>query len=142
MASRRAVSWLLLGLAALACGRPEAPRAIVWDREPCAHCHMLISDPAFAAELETADGDLLAFDDPGCLLAYVAEHGGSARRIWFHHSKEDRWIPGERVAFVRVSPTPMGYGLAAVDAGTPGALSLEEAETVVASRDAARMAPP
>jgi copper chaperone NosL len=133
--------WLLLALAALGCGGPEAPRAIVWDREPCAHCHMLISDPAFAAQLETTAGDLPAFDDPGCLLAYQAEHGASVRRTWFHHSQEDRWIAGDRVAFERVPRTPMGYGLAAVDAGTPGAISLAAAKAAVASRDAVREAP-
>jgi copper chaperone NosL len=138
MASRRAIPWLLVGLAALSCGRPEGPRAIVWDRESCAHCHMLISDPAFAAQLETGDGDLPAFDDPGCLLAYLAEHGAGVRRIWFHHSKEHRWLAGDAVGFVRVPRTPMGYGLAAVDAGTPGALSLAEAKAVVAAREAPR----
>jgi copper chaperone NosL len=134
-------AWLLLVPMALACARVEGPRAIVWDREPCAHCHMLIGDPAFAAQLETADGDLPAFDDPGCLLAYLAAHGADVRRIWFHHSKEDRWISGDRVAFARVPRTPMGYGLAAVDAGAPGAISLAEAKALVASRDAAREAP-
>jgi hypothetical protein len=141
MASGRVIPSLLLGLAALACGRPDGPRAIVWDREPCAHCHMLISAPAFAAQLETGDGDLPAFDDPGCLLAYLAEHGAGVRRIWFHHSKEDRWLDGDQVAFVRVPRTPMGYGLAAVDAGTPGSLSLAEAKAVVESRDAVHEAP-
>jgi copper chaperone NosL len=138
MASRRPARLLalLLALAALACSRRAGPRAIVWDREPCANCHMLISDPAFAAQLETTDGDLPAFDDPGCLLAYRSRHGASVRRIWFHHLKEDRWIPGDRVAFVRVPRTPMGYGLGAVDAGTPGALSLEQAQALVAAHEA------
>lgn len=133
--------WLVLALAALACGRAEGPRAIVWDREPCAHCHMLISDPAFAAQLESADGDLPAFDDPGCLLSYLARHPGAARRTWFHHMKEERWIPGDHVAFLRVPQSPMGYDLGAVDARTPGALSLAEAKTLVAARDAAQEGP-
>ena len=132
---------LLLALAALACGRPEGPRAIVWDREPCAHCHMLISDPAFAAQLEGADGDLLAFYDPGCLLAYLSRHRDAIGRIWFHHLKEDHWMPGDRVAFVRVPRTPMGYGLGAVDGGTPGSVSLEEAKALVAAHDAAQETP-
>jgi copper chaperone NosL len=132
---------LLLALVAVACGRPEGPRAIVWDREPCAHCHMLISDPSFAAQLETRNGDLPAFDDPGCLLAYLSQHRDTVRRIWFHHMKEDRWIPGDRVAFVRVPRTPMGYGLGAVDAGTPGSISLDQAQALVAAHDAQPPAP-
>lgn len=144
MPSRHRVATLvlLLALTPLACGRPEGPRAIVWDREPCAHCHMLISDPAFAAQLESTDGNLPAFDDPGCLLAYLSRHRETVGRIWFHHATEDRWIPGDRVAFVRVPRTPMGYGLGAVDEGTPGAVSLEEAKALVAAHDAAEAAPP
>ncbi len=142
MASRHHARTLaLLLLAGIACGRPEGPRAIVWDREPCTHCHMLISDPAFAAQLESKDGDLPAFDDPGCLLAYLSRHRDRIGRIWFHHLKEDRWIPGDRVAFVRVPRSPMGYDLGAVDAGTAGALSLEQAEALVAAHEAEPMAP-
>lgn len=138
MTRRRSASTfaLLLALQAFACGRVEGPREIVWDREPCAHCRMLISEPAFAAQLETAEDELPAFDDPGCLLAYLSRHGASVRRIWFHHLTEDRWIPGDQVAFVRVPRTPMGYGLGALDAGTPGALSLEEAKALVAAHEA------
>jgi copper chaperone NosL len=139
--SRRALGSLaaILLLAALgACGRSEGPHPIAWDREACTHCHMLIGDPAFAAQLETADGETPAFDDPGCLLAYLAERRPRVSAMFFHHLREDRWIPGDRVAFVQVARSPMGYGLGAVDAGTPGSFSLERAEALVVARDAAR----
>lgn len=128
--------WLLT-----ACGPPEGPQPIVWDREPCAYCRMLISEPRFAAQLHTATNEVLSFDDPGCLLAWQDGHPEPARALWFHHLREERWIPGTEVAFERVTPTPMGYGLGAVDAGGPGALSLAEARAAVAAHRPAAGAP-
>jgi copper chaperone NosL len=131
---------VLLAAAALACAPPEGPQPIAWDREPCAHCRMLIGDPAFAAQLTTTDGVVSSFDDPGCLLSAEASQP-AVRERWFHHLREDRWIPGDRVGFVRVPRTPMGFGLGAVDAGEPGALSLAEAREAVAAARPRRSAP-
>jgi hypothetical protein len=75
-----------------------------------------------------------SFDDPGCLLAQLARGSPQARALWFHHLREDRWIPGERVGFEVVEQTPMGFGLGAVDAGAPGALSLAQARARVTDR--------
>jgi hypothetical protein len=101
---------------------------------------MLISDPAYAAQLEGADGEVASFDDPGCLLAALDAHP-DPRALWFHHSREERWIAGDAVGFVRVPHTPMGYGLAAVAADEAGALSLAEARALVAADRARRGAP-
>ena len=122
----------LLAMGALACAPADGPEPIAWDREPCAHCRMLIGDPAFAAQIVTADGVAASFDDPGCLLSAEASHP-AVRAVWFHHLREDRWIPGDQVGFVRVPRTPMGFGLGAVDAGEPGAVSLAQARDAVAA---------
>jgi len=133
----RALGRALAAAALLAaCGPAAGPEPIAWDQEPCTHCRMLISDPAFAAQLRAEDGSVASFDDPGCLLARQGER--RAREIWFHHLREERWIPGDRVAFEPVPRTPMGYGLGAVDAGTEGALDLEAARARVAERGAGR----
>ncbi len=124
------------GALVAACGPPAGPAPIAWDEEPCAQCRMLISEPGFAAQLRAEDGSVESFDDPGCLLARQRER--RTREIWFHHLREERWIPGDRVAFEPVSRTPMGYGLGAVDAGTEGALDLEAARGRVAERGAGR----
>jgi hypothetical protein len=136
---RTAVS-TAVAAAALACAPADGPQPIAWDREPCAHCRMLIGDPAFAAQLQTADGVVASFDDPGCLLSAEAAHAG-VRARWFHHVSEDRWIPGDRVGFVRVPRTPMGFGLGAVDAGEPGSLSLADAREAVAAARPHRSGP-
>ena len=110
---------------------PDEPTAIAYDREPCAHCHMLVGDPRYAAQLVTSDGNIANFDDPGCALRYLAEVNPRVHRLWFRDAKRDRWIPASEVGFVRGAETPMGHGLAASDATAPGALSIAQATAIV-----------
>lgn len=95
---------------------------------------MAISDPAFAAQLQTADGRILDFDDPGCLLTYLAQHTPRVHAVYFHAVDSDRWIPEADVAFVPVQHTPMAYNLGAVPKGTPGAITYAEAVRQVLRR--------
>lgn len=118
---------------------PDGPEPVAWDREPCAHCRMHVGDPRFAAQLQTAAGETRNYDDPGCLLAELAERRREGvRAIWFRDSTSDRWIPAADVVFVPVAPTPMGYGLAAVPRGAgasgSGGLVLDAAARAIASR--------
>lgn len=143
--SPRARAWMLLatglpGLVAtlVACSenKREGPVPIVWDREACTECHMLVGEPKFAAQLQTLEGDVLNFDDPGCLLRFVANRRPHASATYFHHLKEDRWLPQSQAGFVTASPSPMGYGLGAVPRQTPGTLSFDEATRQVLHREA------
>ena len=63
----------------------EGPRAVAWDREACAHCRMLVSEPAFAVQARAADGTAVAFDDPGCYFAWREEAGAGVSEVWFRH---------------------------------------------------------
>jgi hypothetical protein len=102
---------------------PDAPVPVPFDRAACAGCRMLVSEPAFAVQVHRDDGQVLFFDDPGEALLWLAAPPAGVHAAWFHHAHEDRWVAREAVAFARMSPTPMGYGLGAVDAGEPQALS-------------------
>jgi copper chaperone NosL len=116
---------------------PRGPVEPAWDRVACARCHMLLSDPAFAAQLHRASGEVRFFDDPGCLLLDRAETPDPLAKAWFHDSQGERWLPDAEVAFVPVDETPMGHGLAAVErAGKPGALGLEAALATLTRRGA------
>jgi hypothetical protein len=97
-------------------GPPDGPVAIAWDRTACEECHMHVGEPRFAAQIHTDDGEVLVFDDPGCLLRWADAHHARPHAVYYRHVREARWIPESRVAFVAISPTPMGYGLGAVDA--------------------------
>ena len=149
MATDRGVSQVVVAVAAAAFGAlvwgvleaqspPDGPQPIAWDRVACARCRMLVGDPAFSAQLQIRDGRTLDFDDPGCLLLYVDEERPDVHAIWFHHHGEERWIPRREAGFVRVSDSPMGYGLAAVDGSAAEVLSYEEALEHAEKRDAAR----
>ncbi len=153
---RRAPWGLLLGLAALALviggvalivarsgGVPDGPVPITWNREPCAHCRMLVGEPAHAAQLVTRDGMVANFDDPGCLFRYLSEHTPDVHRLWFHHGADDRWLGVDEVGFATGAMTPMGFGLVAVDRTTTGALDLPAARAWIDAQAAgdARPAP-
>jgi hypothetical protein len=105
----------------------DGPVDIVFDKAACAACGMHVGEPPFAAQLTTKDGKTHAFDDPGCLFLYVAEQHPDVHSTWFRHHAEDRWIAADRVAFVPIEKTPMGFGIGAVDVGTKGAIDLDEA---------------
>jgi hypothetical protein len=107
---------------------PDGPVAVVWDKAACAQCSMHVGEPAFAAQLTAKDGRTLFFDDPGCLLTFLDRQRPDVHAIWFRHRDEDRWLPAAAVAFATVPRSPMGYGLQAVDPGTPGALTLTQAQ--------------
>jgi copper chaperone NosL len=142
--STRELPWLRLGvLAALGVAvlgvvlvvrgaqqLPDGVQPIDWNRQPCAHCQMLVGDPAHAAQLITQDGDVLAFDDPGCALRYLDEHHPKIHRLWFHHATADRWLPADEVGFLTGGVTPMGSGLLAVERGTPHAIDLAQAHRI------------
>ncbi len=102
---------------------PEGPQLVGWDREGCAECHMLIGDKHFAAQLQTATGEVLNFDDPGCLMTYIAEQHSQIHALYFRDSKSDEWLTSEQAGFVLTAQSPMGYGLACVRKSAPGALS-------------------
>ena len=118
---------LVVALLATGCTRiPDDVQAIAWNAEVCAHCRMLIGDPAFAAQVITDDGVVRSFDDPGCAARFIREHGEDIHRAWFHAGHGDSWIALADVGFVKVANSPMGSGVIAVARTTPGAFGIED----------------
>lgn len=93
---------------------PDGPVPIVWDREPCAHCHMQIGEPRHAVQLITTEGRVVSFDDVGCAIGYLRQHKPAVHRLWFHGEGES-WLGVDAVGFVKTEVTPMGSGLLAVE---------------------------
>ncbi len=140
---RRLAAILLVGAGAMALvvwqlqQGPEGPRPVSWDEASCAHCQMHVGEPRFAAQLQTAGGEVHNFDDHGCLFEYVAGENPRVRAAYFRHHRRQAWLSRGEVRFVEVDePTPMGYGLAAVGAAhdSPGR-SYEEAFEAITSRE-------
>lgn len=120
--------WLLLQAQQL----PAGVVPVAWDKEACAHCRMHVGERGFAAQLQLADGRVLNFDDPGCLFGWQEANPAKVHATWLHHHTEDRWLSREQAGFVAAHPTPMGFGIAAVDASAPGAIDWDGAKRRVA----------
>lgn len=113
---------------------PEGPVPIVWDDEVCAHCKMHVGDPRFAAQLQTVDGHVLNFDDPGCLFDYLEGHEVQTHELYFRDHRSDGWLSQAEAGFIVVDGSPMGYGIAAVKKGSPDARGIEWARDQVSVR--------
>jgi copper chaperone NosL len=100
---------------------PEGPVPVVWDAEVCTNCKMHVGDPRFAAQLQTENGEVLNFDDPGCLFDYLDDHDLRARALYFRDHGSDRWLSESEAGFIAVEESPMGYGIAAVPKSSPDA---------------------
>ena len=78
---------------------PEGAVPVVWDGEVCGHCKMHVGDPRFAAQLQTTAGDVLNFDDPGCLFDYLQSHEVSVHALYFRNYDEDGWLTESEAGF-------------------------------------------
>lgn len=116
---RRARQAGVVLLAALAACAGPAPREIHFGAEECAHCHMRIVAPQFAAELVTKTGKVYVFDDVGCMLDFIT--GGTVPLADIHSTwAMDYHNPGtlhhrDKLEFVHAEGvrTPMGSGMIA-----------------------------
>ena len=116
------------GLAALlavaACARPvSGPPEIVYGRQACSVCGMIVSEARFASGLRDASGDTVAFDDLGEFLDAARKDPALAPKAYVHDLETEAWLPARDAFFVRVPgwSTPMGSGIAAfADAARAG----------------------
>lgn len=142
--SIKTISWVLLGTALVVAviglirfnraEPPEGPSPIVWDREVCEYCKMHIGDPRFAAQLQTTEGDILNFDDPGCLFEYMKANQLSIHALYFRDHDGSGWLSESDVGFLLVDDSPMGYGIRAVPKDTSGAEDIAWAKARVEER--------
>lgn len=115
--SRSSVWAVGLLLVCLGCHRgPYPPAELVPDEDRCENCRMAVSERPFAAQVMTARGKALFFDDIGCLVLYVRERGLPAgATAYVVDFRGGDWIPaaGARFLWSQTLRTPMGFGLAA-----------------------------
>lgn len=109
---------LVLALAA-ACAVP-GPRPVVIGSDLCAHCHMTVADERFVAQLVTATGKVLVYDDAGCLATALAEDvvpEAQVSSLWVtDYLAPTSLLEAPEAWFVRAGSisTPMASGLAAL----------------------------
>lgn len=121
--------WLLLG-----CQVATGPVDPVWGKQTCAHCMMLLSDPRPSAQVQLDDGNLLYFDDIGCMVEWLAEGSRGLRGRWVRSVDGRGWNLAELTRFSEGNATPMDYGLLPAATG----MSFEEAKHAVQRRALAR----
>jgi hypothetical protein len=96
---------------------------------------MAISEPRFAAQVRRGPRDVARFDDFGCAVRWMEEHGGpgAASEIWVMDAGAggERWLDGRRAAYRPGQRTPMAYGFAAVAEAEPGAVDFEAARRAI-----------
>ena len=98
-----------------------APRKVNYDRDICAQCLMGIADQQYAVQAINAYGDVLWFDDIGCLNEYMKGPqwkkfvGGKKVKIWVGDDEhKGQWLDAEKAYYDFGKHTPMGYGYSAV----------------------------
>jgi hypothetical protein len=129
-----------LAAALSACGKddhwPEGMLPIVWDRDTCVRCNMVISDRRFAAEMRGGPKHItFKFDDVGCAMFWLRDKVGDfpwisepATRLWVAEvgskGNDVRWLEARAVQYVDKT-SPMGYNFGAVTQPQPGSLDFE-----------------
>ncbi len=106
-------AFLVLALACAACAETVAPVDPVWGKQPCASCGMVVGDRRCAAQLLPENGARVFFDDPGCMVEYLAERKITPQGMWVREQKGDRWMDARSARYVKGARTPMDFGFEA-----------------------------
>ncbi|MDR0479573.1 MAG: nitrous oxide reductase accessory protein NosL [Burkholderiaceae bacterium] len=127
-----------LAAALAACGRAgnwaAGMRPIIWDRDVCAHCTMVISDRRFAAEV-CGSTAVFKFDDVGCAVSWLHDKAKDypwsadpATRLWVADiaSKDTDliWLDAHAAHYVNKT-SPMGYDFGASAQNQAGAVDFQ-----------------
>ena len=138
-----------LAAALCACGRhetwPEGMRPIVWDRDTCVRCNMVISDRRFAVEMRGGPKDItFKFDDIGCAMFWLRDKAkdypwitDAATRLWVadlaNKGNDVAWLDARAAQYVSKT-SPMGYNFAASAHGQAGAVDFQTMREHVLAR--------
>ena len=97
------------------CG-PSEPRPVdIFAEDECSNCRMAISQPSFASEILTAEGDAFKFDDLQCLSMFRKKRGDvTPAAIFVKDIDSKEWMPYAQSVIVQTGmDTPMGSGMVA-----------------------------
>ena len=119
-----------------ACGRGTAsagPVEVVWGRDTCTHCRMVISDRRFAAQVRGGpERAAFKFDDIGCAVSWLAAEGwdrDAATRVWVAaaggRGETVEWLDARQAHYVAGPQSPMGYNFGAAAAQAGGSVGFE-----------------
>lgn len=104
----------LLPLLFVACTREMKPQLVIYGKDVCEHCHMVISDSRFGAQIVTGKGKVFHFDSPNCVHSYLHSHTLGEHEVYFVNSiQKNSWISAKETSFISTPllRSPMGAGL-------------------------------
>lgn len=110
----------------------SAPRAEdpYWGKQACAHCSMLVSEKAPAAQVLLENGARRYFDDIGCLVAWERREPHDVKHRWVRTPNDDGWTDANSALFSAGHRTPMDFGFLPDTAG----LSWDELRTAIGNK--------
>lgn len=105
-----------LAVVGAGCGSDEAsgPPEIIYGRDICIECGMIIDEARFAAAYRSADGTEKKFDDVGGLIIHGREKGDlDGATIWVHDFETEDWVEAPQAFYVPTIAvaSPMGHGI-------------------------------
>jgi copper chaperone NosL len=118
---RSMVFVILCGIASLVvltnCQKKTIEPVSVEANDMCSFCRMSISEKRYVAEFIDDDGQVLKFDDIGCMASFVQQKKNRApiRATFVMDFDAREWLKAEDAFYVRSSEfdTPMGFGIVA-----------------------------
>lgn len=109
----------------LCCSDGDGPGRIVWDRDACKACSMVISDHHFAAQIRGGPkNQLFKFDDLGCAMKWLDQQPwaeDASTKFWVARQADGEWIDAKTAHYVPGKTSPMGFNFGAVDGTSAGA---------------------
>jgi nitrous oxide reductase accessory protein NosL len=117
-------SALTVTLALVACTQSaDGPAKVMWDRDACKACSMVISDRHFAAQVKPPTGPTQKFDDVGCALKWLDRQpfaNDPSVKVWVARHSDGAWIDARAARYVAGKTSPMGFNVGATDSPTDG----------------------
>lgn len=108
-------------MVAAGCGKAELKPASIEPGDSCTFCKMAISEKRYAAQILDADGQIILFDEIGCMVSYLKSKPQQEIAVMYVTDYDSRrWIAADHAFFVHSSKykTPMSGGIVAFQDST------------------------
>lgn len=126
---------LLVFFATAGCFKDKGsePKSVVWDRETCVQCMMMLSSRPHAAQISADDGRTYFFDDVGCAVQWLNDQKKlKAVNFWVTDVETKKWIEAEKSHWQHGKfHTPMGHGFSATKKKSENSIGFAEVKTRV-----------
>ena len=137
-----AISVILFSIVSCNYEVDQSPRELNWDRDICVNCLMGMADQKYSVQSINMHGEVLWYDDLGCLIEYMGspdweKYEGENAISWIGDCETGEWLDVKKAWYRYGDRTPMGYGYGALKNQGDSTYNFEE--TVQRIRDGKTM---